>query len=369
MDCYEAQWLRGLGRMRQSDTYYIPMWHTPVYLKEDHIAGKALYIRPECMLSLDQCEWIEIFVRDDVNQGGINTIRKVYQYLDGIIALEKSIDSPMNKKNTWIYPLKKCSVQPLENLNYIFSNSTSITHNFEDLLLKPATVHIPDKYLSDYEDYRQRNRWNLPELIDNRQVLTISPQWVEDSSVALSVDKAVNRLDNTTGVFLYDLKNTKSYDIHTLELSLLYKESINNMIRFFKRVKGRYKSFYAPTWVNDIQIYDDLFPTNNFVYTEWGKISDYYLSNKRPKKLVVFTKDWQSYILDILSYGYEMRADGTRIGKVIFTRPIGFRLSKDKILMASYLNLVRFESDELQLNYETNNIANVTLVMREVDDV
>lgn len=368
MNWMQAQWLRGLGRLRQSDTYYIPMWHTPVYLREDHLAGKALYIKPECMMSLDQCEWIEIFVKDDVNQTGVNIVRRVHEYLDGIIALKKSIEKPLNMKNTWIFPLKRCSIQPMTGLNYIYSNGSNVTQSFEDLLQKPTSVHVPDKYLSDYEKYHQMNRWNLPELLDGKQVLTISPQWVEESSVSLAIDKATTKIDNETGIFLYDLKNSKSYDVHTLELSLMYKESINNMIRFFKRVQGRYKSFYAPTWVNDIQIYDDLLPTNNFVYTEWGKISDFYLSNKRSKKLVIFTKDWQNFILDILTYTYENRADGTKYGKVVFTNNIGFNLSKDNILMASYLNLVRLDSDELQLNYETNEVANTTLVLREVDD-
>ena len=351
MNKYQAQWLRGLGRMRQSDTYYIPMWHTPVYLSEDHIAGRALYIERECMMSLDQVEWIEIFVHDD-----------------GIIGLEKRIDRFLNKKNTWIFPLKRCSVQPMNGLQYIYSNGSNITYSFEDLLLKPDTIHIPYKYLTDYEYYKQRNRWHLPEKLNNRDVLTISPQWLEDDSVTLSVDKATNRLDNETGVFLYDLKNNMSYDIHTLELNLLYKQSINNMIRFFKRVCGRYKSFYAPTWANDIDIIEDIWASNNFVYTGWNKISSFYLSNKRPKKLVIFTKDWQSYILDIMTYSYATRG-GVRVGKIIFTMPIGFNMQISNILMCSYMNLVRLDSDELQLNYESNNVANTTLVMREVDDV
>lgn len=368
MNKYQAQWLRGLGRMRQSDTYYIPMWHTPVYLSEDHIAGRALYIEKECMMSLDQAEWIEIFVHDDVNQDSVNTVWKVHEYLDGIIGLEKRIDKFLNKKNTWIFPLKRCSVQPMNGLQYVYANGSDVTYDFEDLLLKPDALHIPYKYLTDYEHYRQRNRWHLPEKLNGRDVLTISPQWVEDNSVTLSVDKAVNRLDNETGKFIYDLKNSMSYDIHTLELSLIYKQSISNMIRFFKRVCGRYKSFYAPTWVNDIEVLEDIRAHDNFVYTSWNKISSFYLSNKRPKKLVIFTKDWQSYILDIMTYSYATRK-GVRVGKVIFTKPTGFNLLVNNILMCSYMNLVRFDSDELQLNYESNNVANTTLVMREVDDV
>ena len=52
----------------------------------------------------------------------------------------------------------------------------------------------------------------------------------------------------------------------------------------------------------------------------------------------------------------------------MFTKPITFNLSVSNILMASYMNLVRLDSDELQLNYESNDVTNTTLVMREVDD-
>lgn len=369
MNSYEAQWLRGLGRVRQSDTYYIPMWHSPVHLRESHIAGKALYIRSEDMMALDNCEYIEIFVRGDVNQSGVNTVRQVYEYLDGIIGLTQSIDKPLDKLNTWIYPIKKFSVQPMNGLQYIWSNGSNVTHNFEDLLLVPAKVHIPKKYLSDYEYYEGWNRWNFPESDGTgKQILLFEPQWVGDNSVVLSVEKNVNRLDNETGVFKYDLRNTKSTDIHTWELTLMNRSAISNMIRFFKRVEGRRRAFLAPTWVNDLNIVQDIKSFSNHVYTDWRTISNFYLTNKRDKKFVIFTKDWHWYVLDVWTYGEE-RIGEERFGKIILKNPAGFDLDVSNILMTSYLNLVRLDSDELQLNYETDSIANITLVMREVDEI
>ena len=48
MNAYQAQWLKGMNRIRQSDLYYIPMWHNPAYLAEVFVAnGKALYIEKE----------------------------------------------------------------------------------------------------------------------------------------------------------------------------------------------------------------------------------------------------------------------------------------------------------------------------------
>lgn len=368
MNCFEAQWLRGLGRLRQSDTYYIPMWHNVTRLAEDFPGmGKSLYINKEHMYSFDDVEWIEIFVKDDPNQFGVNMVLRVENYFDQIIGLKKVLTKPLYKENTWIYPLKRCSIQPMNGFQYIYSNGASVTHSFEDLLRKPVNLKIPDKWVTDFENYSLRNKWNLPEHYDNREVFVASPQWLDDDSLSLSVDKAVTKMDNETGQFLYDLKNEKSYDVHTMELILMCKEAINNMQRFFKRVSGMYKSFYAPTWANDIELLQDIEAQNNYIYTKWSNISDFYISNKRNKKLVIFTKDKHSYILDILTYGYEM-IDGVKVGKIMFTNPLGMNIPKSNVLMCSYFNLVRFDSDELQLNYESDIVANVSLVFREVDE-
>lgn len=370
MDCLQAQWLRGLGRMRQSDYWYIPMWQSPIHLRDDYIGGSALYIREKDMYSLRDCEYIEIFVTDDINSNvsGKNIVRQVEVYHDGIIGLKKAIkDRILYKGNTWIYPLKRCSVQPMGNLSYLFSNGTEVTHNFEDLLDIPPVVRVPDKYLVNYETYKSKNRWKLPDGIDNYEILQIEPTWADDEAVKLGVDKAVNRLDNETGKFWYDLKNRNSYDIHTYQYVLLNQEMIHNMIRFFHKICGKWKAFYYPTWVNDIQSKDDLNAGSNSIIVDWINIGDYYSLNSRRKKIVIFTKDWKSYIYDILSYD-RVSIDNKLYGRITLQRPFTTTILKSNILMISFLNFVRLDDDELQLNYESNEVANTTLVMKEIDD-
>lgn len=370
MDCLQAQWLRGLGRIRQSDTWYIPMWHSPIYLTEDFYYGKALYVRQKDMYSLRDCEWIEIFVSDDINSAvaGKNLVLKVELYQDGIIGLAEVLNRYLDKRNTWIYPLKRCSVQPMGDLSYIFSNGTHIVHNFEDLLDIPVSARLPNKYISNYETYRSKNRWKLPDYIGSFEVLQIEPTWADDEAVKLSVEKAVNRLDNETGMFWYDLKNRNSYDTHTYQYILLNQEMIHNMIRFFHRVGGKWKGFYYPTWANDLQPIKDLEQGDNFILVDWANIRDYYLINSRKKKIVIFTKDWKSYIYDIMSYSRQTE-DDKKVGKVLLQQTIRNTISLENILMVSFLNFVRLDNDELQLNYESNEVANTTLVMKEVDDV
>ena len=128
MNLFQAQWLRGMSRIPQSDLWYVPLWCRPGYLREDFIIhGKSLYINTDYTYNFEGCEWIEIFVKDDYLQSGINLVCRVDHFSDGIITLRKKIDRPLLVKNTWIFPLFKFSVKPSTSMNYVYSNGTAVT--------------------------------------------------------------------------------------------------------------------------------------------------------------------------------------------------------------------------------------------------
>lgn len=368
MSLFQAQWLRGMSRIPQSDLWYVPLWCRPGYLREDFIVhGKALYINTDYTYNFEGCEWIEIFVQDDYLQSGTNLVCRVDHFSDGIITLRKKIDRPLLVKNTWIFPLFKFSVKPGTSMNYVYSNGTAVTLGFEDLLLEPS-IHVPYKYRNEYDiNIEKFNQWNMPSDIDGVEVLLNSPQWLEDGSVRLQIDRNTNRLDAETGVFIYDMKNYSTYDVHSMDIYLCGIKKINNMIKFFNRRGGKYQSFYCPTYANDFELIFDVLPTSNTLYTKYTYLYKFYANNSRKKKLIVFTKDWHSYIYDIMAYSHEV-IGGTDYGKLVLSQPVGTLLTKDNVLMISYFNRVRFDNDTLVLNYESNIVANTTLVMREVDD-
>ena len=102
MNEYQAQWLRGQTRMRQSDLWYIPMWHSPAYLSEDFVEhGKLLHIDSDYMYNFRNCDYIEIFFGDDFKQLS-NIVREVHSYVDGGIRLKKKIDQRLFTENTFI---------------------------------------------------------------------------------------------------------------------------------------------------------------------------------------------------------------------------------------------------------------------------
>ena len=369
MDQYQAQWLRGMSRIRQSDVWYIPIWNKGSYLREDFVAhGKALYIDNDYYYNFDECEWIEIFVKDDFTQSGVNIVRQVHSYTDGIITLKKKIDRELLKANTWIFPLKQVTTKTDGAIQYLYSNGDEECLNFE-LILHESKVHIPNKYrYDDWEDIPQFNRFHLPKFYNGKEVLWFTPQWVGDDSNNLLLEKKVELMDNTTGTFVYDTINTYSYDTHNMTFFLFGIKRITNMIHFFHRIQGRYKSFYCPTWANDFQVDRDIKANSNYIYTRFHLLFKFYANNGRKKAIIIFTKKWESYILEIMAYTTE-EILGKTYGKLILTSNVPRPIPVDEVLMVSYFNLVRLDSDNLKLDYESNTAATVDLAMKEVDDL
>ena len=424
MTTFQAQWLKGMTRIRQTDKYYIPMWHKVVYLNEDFVEhGKALYINTDYMYNLEGCEWIEVFVRDDPLQTGINLVRRIDHFTNNAIILKKQIDRPMYKENCWIYPLIECSIAPQDNLQYVFANGAGLTMNFEDLLNEPR-IHVPNNYRYEYDegyywwqlrdsivkkekltteylkirfpelykeainkgqnpedyimksfggkkvyrDWEHFNRYNLPATYNGYEILWHEPWWIDDDASSLSIEKNTNRLDNETGNFVYDLKNSNSYDTIAFETYMGNVKMVNNMIKFFNRMGGMFKAFYCPTWVNDFTPKWGIQFGKNTIYTELTVTYKMYATNTRKKSIVVFTKDYQSYIFDVAAYATE-EIDGKWYGKIVLAKDSNITIPVERIEMISYLDLVRFSDDALTLNYEANDVANVTLSMKEVDDI
>lgn len=372
MDLFQAQYLRGTIRQRQTNMWYIPMWHNPAYLVENFVAeGFALKIDPQYMYNFDECEYITIHLEDDPTDSlGLNITREVNKYTTTEIELKNKISKRMVKENTFIYPLRRCILQPTLDLSYGYSNGSEVALNFEDLNVK-SRIHIPTSYRYDYEYIDEEyNRFKLPETFNGLEVFYVKPTWEDDDANKLTVDKNTNRMDNETGVFMYDLKNNHSYDLHSYNMLFESQPRINNMIKFFKRMCGRYKTFYMPTWSNDFEVEKDIVAGKNFLYTKFKRLYKFYLGNGTQKYIVIFTKDFKSYIYPIMSYSYEVLKENdepVKYGKLILQESITKSINKNNILMCSYFNLVRFDDDTLTLDYETNIVARATLLVKEVD--
>jgi hypothetical protein len=372
MDLYQAQYLRGCMRMRQTDMWYVPMWHSPAYLAENFVAdGMALKVDPKYLYGFDECEYLTIHIVDDATDSlGKNITRAINRYTETEIELQTRIKKRLLIENTFIYPLRRCIIQPSLGSTYGWSNGTEVALAFEDLNVK-SKIHLPYSIRYEYENIsEQYNRWKLPTVFNGKEVFFVEPKWIEDNDNQLTVGKNTFRMDNETGIFMYDLKNNHSYDTHSYEMLFETRPKISNLIKFFKRMCGRYKTFYMPTWGNDFQVTRDIVAGQHAIYTDFKRLYKFYNGNGTKKYIVIFTKDWKSYIYQIMSYSYETvinAGSSVKYGKLLLQETITKSLRVDDILMCSYFNLVRFDEDELTIDYESNIVARVNIAVKEVD--
>ena len=367
MNQFHSQMLRAQVRVKQDIPYYIPMWQNVAYITK-HLTrlSRQIPIDKDYVYDFRDVEYIELFVGDTSTGSNRNYVRKVKNVIDNTLYLTRGFPKDLDPKNTFILPLRKCSVQPIQGLNYVFSNGSGVTLNFEDIGL--TTVNKLSQKYYDYDtDIKGWNRYHLPEKFLEKEVFLFAPVWVEDNDMQLTVNKNTNKLDNKSGIFLYDLKNDFSYDIISWTINLMSKKEINRIIKFFKNMRGMQKGFWLPSMVNDIQLPEENLSSNDVIYTSFYGMTEYYLSNGRQKYIVVFYNDYSCSIAKIKSYS-STKINGIYYCTLKLATPLNKRPTKENVHMISYFNYVRFNDDTLQLNYESNIVASVTCAFREIDD-
>lgn len=367
MNQYHSQMLRGQIRVKQDVPYYIPMWQNVSYLTSDLSKfSRQLPIDKDYVYDFRDVEYVELFIGDTLTGANRNYVRRIKNIIGNVLYLSSGIPKDLDKRNAYLLPLRKCSIQPISGLNYVFSNGSGVTLNFEDIGLT-TTKSISSEFLEYDTGINGWNKYSLPDKYLGKEVFLFEPVWVDDEDMQLTVNKNTNKLDNTSGVFLYDLKNSCSYDVISWDINLMSKKEINRMIKFFKNMKGMQKGFWLPSMVNDIQISDNNLSNSDTIYTSFYGMTEYYLSNGRIKYIVVFYKDYTCSISKIKSYSTKM-IDGAEYCALKLDTPLSKIPTKDNVAMISYFNLVRFNSDKLVLNYESNIVATTTCTFKEIDD-
>ena len=359
----DAQWIRSMTRFKQNGVIHIPMWQNTTTLRDDGYKGsKAVYINKQDIFNFRYCDAVMFFYKDGVKlENEVYLIKEILA--NGTIGLKNSLEMDISKKSIKIIPLIRCAIQPIQGLNYQYSNGSIVTLNYEDILYKPI-VNYPVEFLVNYDNHEFFNPYKVPLTYNGLDVLFEVPSWSGDDAVALAVEKNATKLDNSTGKFKYDLKSNLAQDLHSYNFLLLNKESINNFIKFYHKCNGRQKPFYMPSYVNDIQVTSDLLVGTNYIYVDVPTLYKYYGADTTKKKIIIFLNG-SVLFFDIVAYTYEVK-DNKQVGKILLGQTIPYTITQKQLQMISYFNLCRFDSDTLQVNYETCEVASVDIPIREV---
>lgn len=369
MQPWQAQYLRAMTNLRQSTLIYIPAWHRGTELT-NNIAKNTFHlpVRSEDMFGFRDSAVVFIFQTDKLNQES-NNCYSVNRYAsNNFIVTNNKLKRDLVMKTDMIFPMLNCYIQPTDNVSYDFSSAWGGTMNYE-IFADQNAPFFPQNYDIYHDEIMEyEEEYKLPKYYSNKEVLIFEPAWV--SNLSEKIEKNVTKLDNETGRIFYDIKSNIDSSIRGYGFNLIKRQSINNFIRFFYRHKGRFKSFYMPTWLNDITMVKDAKVGDQELIVSLSNLYKFYQDNELRKKLIVITKSRKPIIIDIMKYDYEYfdPKDGIYYGKLLLGNALNDNINLDDIHMISYFIKCRFDSDELVMDYESGEVATTNVSVKEVFD-
>lgn len=360
MKPWQSQYIRAMAYARQTEIMQIPLWHSAWRLDKNYPAGTTTMVLPKTLLwQYRGCDYIQLWTSDGF--GG--EIYPVHMYFsDGSFILAKGLLSDY-KKGTVICPVAWVVLSQEDKYSNATSAYASMTMNFE-IVRESQAPDIPD-ILSETTDEEVKAHFarNLEKTYKGTELLLTPPEWANE--ITANFKRNAYRMDNDSGVFLYDLRSDSPIETRELNFILQGRNEINNLQRFFCRCKGRLHSFYAPTWLNDVDLVQDAKIGDITLLAAWPHYWKYFSTGSRRKTLIVFYKDGTAQILPISGYTTD---DTGEHGKILLASAIKRSVTKKETALISFLCRYRLNNDALTTEYDTVELASTSLTLAEVDE-
>lgn len=151
-----------------------------------------------------------------------------------------------------------------------------------------------------------------------------------------------------------------SYQLET-DFSLTYKysfyslENCRKIENFFNDMAGKYGNFWLPTWGNDFVITDEVINSDTILKIENINYLDNWLTNDLVGRIIFIKSDTSEVYRKIIAAPNE--------DEITLDSAVGIDISEQELksIVSCFLLPVRFDIDELELNFTTNEILDVEL--------
>lgn len=237
----------------------------------------------------------------------------------------------------WLVPVARGSVNDKINLSFISS--------------QVATGQIS----SNLEPFEVPHNTKTLVMLEDMPVFPIEQNWV--SPTQTDITRPVQILDYGTGI-------TAIYDLHGFSNVAKTAEFIGRRKQygvrdFFLDCAGRFKTFYCPTFVEDITLTEDFEYTiglKHFTMKEAG-LYDYYYANSSNKYIYVEFYSRPAIICRIGMPSGDTLPVFSTIGN---TDAFGFGFKAKEVRRISFMPCCRFNSDTLEINWITPEVYKAT---------
>lgn len=361
MNSWQSQYLRALSYSQQTQLFQIPLWHAAVAAQGEIYTGEtSIRMAKENLWQYRGCSNIMLWLTDEYG-GTLFPVTTMAS--DGILGLGKQIDTDWHAGRTTVCPVAWGVLSQTSKFTNYTGAATSMTLEVE--IMREQQAPTLPAAVDEYHDEEMPRLWgnNLPASYNGVELFLWPPAWVDDMTADAS--RLANRLDNKTGFFRYDLRSTDPNETRELPFVLKGRNEINNMQRFFCRCKGKWRSFFAPTWLQDVELAMDAPAGQNYLLAQFPRYWQYFATGQRRKTLIVFSRNFTNQIIKVA--GYTTDETGT-YGKIYLETPLKQPLTIKDTLMISYLCRYRHDSDAMTTDYETVDVAQTTFTLMEVTE-
>lgn len=197
--------------------------------------------------------------------------------------------------------------------------------------------------------------------INGVEVLDKKPNWVNTPTERYAA--AIDVVDYGYGI--EQVYNRKAPSLVQKEFTFVAKTpaEIKWWRAFIHRQKGALKSFFVPTHTNDTVVVADIVE-NSYLMTVHGEsLANIVNTSKERKYLRIITKS-KTYYRTIDS----VKLNGSN-STITFTEAFNVNIPIDDIIMVSFMQRMRFASDEIAVTYLSQNVAQITANLQQIREI
>lgn len=356
---WQSQYLRSMAYAQQTQLFQFPVWHATTRLKADMLASMhALEVGKNAIWGWRGATHGMLWMGDEY---GGETFPVSSTSGDGTVTFNKATSSDWKAGSTIVTPVIWGILKNEDKFISSCSSCSEMGLNVQ-IVKEPSAPSLPASLNHEHDENQKYPFCNgLPSSYNGIEIFRLSPSW--EGEVTSDYSRNAVLMDNKTGVFRYDLRGYDPTERRELPFLMHTRAEINNMQRFFYRMKGRCHSFMAPTWLQDVTLVDDALNGMPYLLAKFPGYWKYFTKTSRRRLLVVFRKDNTAEIIKVSGYSTN---DTGEYGKIWLNGNLKRPLLKKDVRMISFLCRYRFDSDSMVTDYETQQVATTSLPFAEV---
>lgn len=198
-----------------------------------------------------------------------------------------------------------------------------------------------------------------PSTYNGYETLLVQPNWAG----GLMADREYPNLRTDTSTGAIEWTPSRETPILLRQYSWMFKTraEVKAFREFLQRRKGKFKPVYIPTWHPDFSLFDTIHVTDTSMVVKDFLFAAMVGADAAKAHLYFRRKDGQTHLRPITSVAQN---DGT--ATIGFTTALGVEYTVADVQAIHLLMLWRLASDEVQINWLTDEIATVTATFQAV---